>query len=101
MRRQGEREPLSNHAKKDDAVAAGRAAAERESAELVIKKPRRDDRAEGLPRSRRATCRAEPLAGARAMPYDIALARVVEQVPAPGALEGECRYEPKWDGYLH
>ena len=37
VRRPGEREPLSNHAKKDDAVAAGRAAADRESAELVIK----------------------------------------------------------------
>ena len=37
VRRQGEREPLSNHTKKDDAVDAGRAAAERESAELVIK----------------------------------------------------------------
>ncbi|WP_340696895.1 DUF2188 domain-containing protein [Cellulosimicrobium funkei] len=37
VRRQGERAPLSNHATKDDAVAAGRAAAERESAELVIK----------------------------------------------------------------
>lgn len=41
------------------------------------------------------------MAGARAMPYDVALARVVEQIPAPGALEGGCRYEPKWDGYLH
>ena len=38
---------------------------------------------------------------ARAMPYDVALARVVEQIPGPGALEGGCRYEPKWDGYLH
>ena len=41
------------------------------------------------------------MAGARAMPYDVALARVVERIPAPGALEGGCRYEPKWDGYLH
>jgi len=39
------------------------------------------------------------MAGARAMPYDVALARVVEQIPAPSALEGGCRYEPKWDGY--
>ncbi|MDF2826733.1 MAG: hypothetical protein K0R01_16 [Mycobacterium sp.] len=28
------------------------------------------------------------MAGARAMPYDVALARAVEQIPAPGALEG-------------
>ena len=41
------------------------------------------------------------MAGARAMPYDVALARAVEQIPAPSALEGGCRYEPKWDGYLH
>ncbi|WP_043650949.1 ATP-dependent DNA ligase [Cellulosimicrobium cellulans] len=39
------------------------------------------------------------MAGARAMPYDVALARAVEQIPAPGALEGGCRYEVKWDGY--
>ncbi|MGW6265763.1 ATP-dependent DNA ligase [Cellulosimicrobium funkei] len=39
------------------------------------------------------------MAGARAMPYDVALARAVEQIPAPSALEGGCRYEPKWDGY--
>ncbi len=37
VRRQDERGPLSNHTKKDGAVDAGRAAAERESAELVIK----------------------------------------------------------------
>ena len=39
------------------------------------------------------------MAGAKAMPYDVALARAVEQIPAPSALEGGCRYEPKWDGY--
>lgn len=39
------------------------------------------------------------MASARAMLYDVALARVVEQIPAPAALEGGCRYEPKWDGY--
>lgn len=35
----------------------------------------------------------------RAMPYDVALARPVEQIPAPGALPGGCRYDLKWDGY--
>jgi ATP-dependent DNA ligase len=33
------------------------------------------------------------------MPYEVALARAVEQIPAPGALPGGCRYDLKWDGY--
>ncbi|QJW38677.1 ATP-dependent DNA ligase [Cellulosimicrobium protaetiae] len=33
------------------------------------------------------------------MPFGVALARAVEKMPAPGALEGGCRFEPKWDGY--
>lgn len=33
------------------------------------------------------------------MPYAVALARAVERIPEPGALEGGCRYEPKWDGF--
>lgn len=33
------------------------------------------------------------------IPPRVALARSVERVPEPGALPGECRYEPKWDGY--
>ena len=37
VRRQGESEPLSNHATKDAATVAGREAARREGAELVIK----------------------------------------------------------------
>lgn len=41
------------------------------------------------------------MAGARAMPYDVALACAAEQIPAPGAHEGGRRYEPTWDGYLH
>lgn len=36
-----------------------------------------------------------------AMPYAVALARAVERIPEPGALEGGCRYEPKWDGFIH
>lgn len=39
--------------------------------------------------------------GGRTMPFEVALARAVEQIPAPGALEGGCRYEVKWDGFLH
>lgn len=30
-----------------------------------------------------------------AMPYAVALARAVERIPEPTALEGGCRYEPK------
>lgn len=33
------------------------------------------------------------------MPYDVALARAVAKIPEPGALEGSCRYEARWDGY--
>ncbi len=33
------------------------------------------------------------------MPYDVALARPAEQIPAPTALPGGCRYDLKWDGY--
>lgn len=33
------------------------------------------------------------------MPYAVAPARAVERIPEPGALEGGCRYEPKWDGF--
>lgn len=34
-------------------------------------------------------------------PVEVALARSVEQIPEPNALSGGCRYEVKWDGYLH
>jgi hypothetical protein len=34
-------------------------------------------------------------------PVDVELARAVESIPAEWALPGGCRYEPKWDGYLH
>ncbi|WP_406046975.1 hypothetical protein [Kribbella sp. NBC_00889] len=34
-------------------------------------------------------------------PVDVALARSVDQIPAPHALPGGSRYEVKWDGYLH
>jgi hypothetical protein len=37
VRRQGEKEPLSSHGTKDEAVRAGREVAEREHAELHIK----------------------------------------------------------------
>lgn len=33
------------------------------------------------------------------LPVDIAFARAVEHVPAPGALPGGCMYERKWDGF--
>lgn len=33
------------------------------------------------------------------LPVDVALARAVEQIPAPTALPGGCLYEPKWDGF--
>ncbi len=32
---------------------------------------------------------------------EVALARSVDQIPAPNALPGGSRYEVKWDGYLH
>jgi ATP-dependent DNA ligase len=34
-------------------------------------------------------------------PVEVALARSVDQIPAPNALLGGSRYEVKWDGYLH
>jgi hypothetical protein len=34
-------------------------------------------------------------------PVELALARSVDQIPGPHALPGGCRYEVKWDGYLH
>ncbi|WP_165556150.1 hypothetical protein [Kribbella pittospori] len=34
-------------------------------------------------------------------PVDLALAKSVDQIPAPHALPGGSRYEVKWDGYLH
>ena len=34
-------------------------------------------------------------------PVEVALARPVEQIPAPNALPSGSRYEVKWDGYLH
>jgi hypothetical protein len=34
-------------------------------------------------------------------PVDLALARSVDQIPGPHALPSGCRYEVKWDGYLH
>ena len=34
-------------------------------------------------------------------PVEVALARSVDQIPAPNALPGGSRYEVKWDGYLH
>ncbi len=37
----------------------------------------------------------EDLAG----PVAVELAKPVAQIPAPHALPGGCRYEPKWDGY--
>ena len=49
--------------------------------------------------------RSEP-AGVRvpaelAGPVEVALARSVDQIPAPNALPGGSRYEVKWAGYLH
>jgi ATP-dependent DNA ligase len=32
-------------------------------------------------------------------PVGVALTKPVSTVPAPGALPGGCRYEPKWDGF--
>lgn len=32
-------------------------------------------------------------------PIPVALARSVDKIPEPGALPGNCRYEPKWDGF--
>ncbi|MGY2083593.1 ATP-dependent DNA ligase [Blastococcus sp. SYSU DS0539] len=32
-------------------------------------------------------------------PVAVELAKPVREIPAPGALSGGCRYEPKWDGY--
>ena len=32
---------------------------------------------------------------------EVALARSVDQIPAPNALPGGSRYEVKWDGFLH
>ncbi|WP_166533915.1 ATP-dependent DNA ligase [Blastococcus xanthinilyticus] len=32
-------------------------------------------------------------------PVAVELAKPVRAIPAPGALAGGCRYEPKWDGY--
>jgi hypothetical protein len=34
-------------------------------------------------------------------PVDVALARSVDQIPAPNALPGGSRSEVKWDGYFH
>ncbi|WP_165556030.1 hypothetical protein [Kribbella pittospori] len=34
-------------------------------------------------------------------PVELALATSVDQIPTPHALPGGCRYEVKWDGYLH
>ncbi len=34
-------------------------------------------------------------------PVEVALARSVDQIPAPQALLGGSRYEVKWDGYPH
>jgi ATP-dependent DNA ligase len=34
-------------------------------------------------------------------PVDLALAKAVEKLPAPGTLPGGLVAEPKWDGYLH
>jgi ATP-dependent DNA ligase len=33
------------------------------------------------------------------LPINVALARAVEHIPAPGTLPGGCLYEPKWDGF--
>jgi ATP-dependent DNA ligase len=40
-----------------------------------------------------------PLPAGLRGPVKVALARTAERIPAPGALPGGCRYEPKWDGY--
>jgi hypothetical protein len=34
-------------------------------------------------------------------PVEVALARSVDQIPAPSALPGGSRFEVKWDGYLY
>jgi ATP-dependent DNA ligase len=34
-------------------------------------------------------------------PVGLALAQAVEQLPGEHGLPGGCRYELKWDGYLH
>lgn len=33
------------------------------------------------------------------LPPELALAKVVAELPEPSALPGGCRYEPKWDGF--
>lgn len=33
------------------------------------------------------------------LPPDVALAKVVAELPEPSALPGGCMYEPKWDGF--
>jgi bifunctional non-homologous end joining protein LigD len=41
----------------------------------------------------------ERLPDALRRPFDVALARAVEKIPAAGALPGGTIYEPKWDGF--
>lgn len=33
------------------------------------------------------------------LPPDVALAKVVAELPEPAALPGGCIYDPKWDGF--
>jgi ATP-dependent DNA ligase len=51
------------------------------------------------PRVRRADPAPVRLPADLAGPVDVELTRATESIPAPSALPGGCRYEPKWDGY--
>ncbi|WP_433020031.1 hypothetical protein [Kribbella sp. CA-294648] len=44
---------------------------------------------------------AQRLATGLAGPVGLELAKAVEQLPGRNALPGGCRYELKYDGYLH
>jgi hypothetical protein len=53
------------------------------------------------PARRRAEPASVRIPADLAGPVEVALARSVDQIPAPTALPGGSRYEVKWDGYLH
>jgi hypothetical protein len=49
------------------------------------------------PGRRRAEAAGVRIPGDLAGPVEVALARSVDQIPAPNALPGGSRYEVKWD----